>query len=859
MSNENENEPTTFIQQHRDDYEDDGKFKKKVTLRTILCNKTVKGWIFLTIFAASVPILVYYFVIDQGTYDDDDSYTCLVQENFRVPCGKFNITRNECESVQCCYDRSTQICYHYLPSRYSYDIDEETETYMASQSTTPFGTDSLQKLKMSINEIDENKVSVVLFQDEVNVEDHYLDTEKNYKVNLVKEKLMVEVYRTNNDLLLTTAKGPLIASDTYWEWSFYLTNHSLFGLNKTLISVPVNTTFTKVLYKNDIDHSSLPVLWAYGNKKFHGVIIKHDGPLEITILPSNLVILRSLTGDSLELELSVGPTPKFLHDQQTQNVTLPPLWALQTHMCRRGSNTNLTELLADYSLDSQVNSDCIHENLVMGIMKDNNMNKDNLRSIVKNIKEQGAQFLLSVPPHVLQNYEALYNKSVDLDILYKYNSSIYTGKYLNEIVAYPDYDNSQIQNYLNEFSNLLSTYIDLEDIDGFVLHDNWPVHENYSMNSTHFPYLSQELRDAMSNTLPWNTTSNGSTLHINNHNAYGTSQMLSFQNYFKNISIIMSASLTFEQTVPSMIQNVNASWTDLQLQTDNMLFMSIFGNHLVNLPVCGDTTFFRSSLQETLCLRWYLIAATMPMFKISSLEPWRDPSNLNSVFAQNTASSTIELRNRLLPYYYTILNRNEPVIRPMFYDYYENETTFSLNNQYMIGESILVAHPFSTGRNRLQVYLPSRIEIWYELWGGRMYNSTKNAWTDFDIVETDFIAFISQGNILPIKEENNLDLIIALNCTTKPCEGKGTLLDSNYITFQSNETALTISDIPKDNCNYTLGSIKLYYYEDDISTSKHIVKDEDLCTDEVNVTILFNELMTTDNWSDAIYTTRALL
>lgn len=213
-------------------------------------------------------------------------------------------------------------------------MDEKTKSYVALQSKTPYGTTSLQTLMISVNEIDENKVSVILHQENVTVEDHYLDTEKNYKVNLLQEKLMVEIYRPNNDILLTTAKGPLIASDTYWEWSFYLTNHTLFGLNRTVISVAENSTFTKVIYKNKDDHSTAPVLWAYGNNKFHGVVIKHDGPLEIAILPSNLVILRCLMGDSIELELSVGPTPRLLHDQQAENVTVPPLWTLQTHICR---------------------------------------------------------------------------------------------------------------------------------------------------------------------------------------------------------------------------------------------------------------------------------------------------------------------------------------------------------------------------------------------------------------------------------------------------------------------------------------------------------------------------------------------
>lgn len=88
-------------------------------------------------------------------------------------------------------------------------------------------------------------------------------------------------------------------------------------------------------------------------------------------------------------------------------------------------------------------------------------------------------------------YSAFYNKSVDLDLFYKYNNTVYAGLYQSQNVAYPDFNDAQIQKYMEEFYNLLSTYIDIADIDGFVLHDNWPANENYTMNSTHFPYLSQ--------------------------------------------------------------------------------------------------------------------------------------------------------------------------------------------------------------------------------------------------------------------------------------------------------------------------------------------------------------------------------
>ncbi|KAJ8921288.1 hypothetical protein NQ315_013762 [Exocentrus adspersus] len=825
-------EDISWVQVNRTNSDDDTKgFRQKITIRSIVCNKIVRGWILLTVFAATVPVLVYYFVIDKGTYETDDSYTCLVEKSFRITCGKVNITSNDCENVNCCFDKFDKVCYHYLPSKYSYDIDENEE-YIPLQIKTPYNTSSLKKLHIGVKEIDENKVSLILSQEPI-AGNQFNDTKKNYEVRIIAEKLMVEVSRSNGDLLLSTTKGPLIASQNYWEWSLYLTNHSLFGLNKTLINTPVNSTFKKVIYKNKVDHSTVPILWAYNNKQFHGVIINHDGPLEIDILPSNIVILRGLSDAPIEIELAVGPTPSDLHHQQTKSSALPPPWVLGTHMCRRGSSVNLTELLSDYNMDSKADSDCIHENLVMGIMNDNGENINKIKDIIKSIKDKGSRLLLSVPPHVLQNFNKVFNRSLELDLLLKYNNSIYTGRYMNEAVVYPDYKDENSQLYIEELMALLNEYVDKNDISGLVLYDNWPVNENYSMSNSEFPYLSKELQQAMSSTVPWNCTGKRSVLHMQEHNVYGANQMLSFEKHFENATneiLIMSASKTSGQVQPSIIQNVNTSWSDLQKQIDNVLFNSISGNHLVSIPVCGDTVHFRKSLQETLCLRWYLVAATMPLFRISAHKPWRDYANLNTQFAQEGALKAINYRKILLSYYYTLLRRNEPVVRPMFYSYYENETTFSMRHQYMIGDSILVAHPFSTGRNKLQIYLPSKVEIWYELWGGKLYNSTDNPWINFDIVETDFIGFVSQGSIIPLKDDDSLDLIIALNCSIESCSSMGSLLDSNsYINFVSNKTSLIISDIPNETCNITLRTIQLYYYENNNSSIKLLNKNENIC------------------------------
>lgn len=275
---------------------------------------------------------------------------------------------------------------------------------------------------------------------------------------------------------------------------------------------------------------------------------------------------------------------------------------------------------------------------------------------------------------------------------------------------------------------------------------------------TFYAYLLQEYQDAMSYTLPWNLSvpSSPSIEHINIHNLYGTWQMKALESFYNASDLdtkpfIISATNSFEQNEPILIQNVDASWENLKMHIQNILFNSIVGNHLVSVPVCGDTQSYNASIQETLCIRWYLAAATMPMLRVSSANPLREPANLFSKFAQQNANWALEFREMLLPIYQTILSKNQPVVRPMFYDFYDDNTTFSLKQQYMIGENMLIGHPFTIGANQLQIYLPRRTNIWYELWEGRMYNSTINPWVNVDVRENDMIVFIAQGTIVPFK------------------------------------------------------------------------------------------------------------
>lgn len=84
----------------------------------------------------------------------------------------------------------------------------------------------------------------------------------------------------------------------------------------------------------------------------------------------------------------------------------------------------------------------------------------------------------------------LYNKALELGILYKLDEEVYTGSYLDIDVAYPDYGHPNIQDYIKELDTYLQKIINVK-ISGFVLNDNWPTDDSFKMTNASFSYLSK--------------------------------------------------------------------------------------------------------------------------------------------------------------------------------------------------------------------------------------------------------------------------------------------------------------------------------------------------------------------------------
>ncbi|KAK9890619.1 hypothetical protein WA026_011981 [Henosepilachna vigintioctopunctata] len=769
-----------------------------------LCVLQFIASVLMTIFVIITPFYVYLNVFDH-IEKDTQTNKCLVDNIYRLPCGKNNINETECVNVFCCFELSTNSCYHSIPSVYYYHSSDS----MPNVNLTPLGFESVNFL--NINVIDDfPKLKIILNDKRLLGMAPNLDSQFNV-TNNDNDKISVTVFRKNtNEMLLTTAKGPLIACKEYLEWSLQLTTNRgvLFGLGQLEIDLNENSTLTKVIYKNRNDHNTLPYFMAYNNGKYHAVVIEHEGALKITVLPSYLIHIRSISGLKVEITLVEGPTPKDIYKHlRNEKVTIPE-WALGVHLCRENEVKSLDAMLDEYDTFVKTRSafpeftyetDCIHDDLLLHLLSGNSTTEDVAKIFNKiNMTEK---FLLSFPPQIPVRSDLFERyKNLHPEIFYKDKTgNIYTGKYKNFDVAYPNYKANGIQDLLGDILNIFEGITELK---GYTFTKSWPQEDTFHLTGDiNKPFIDKEIQEALSYTLPWDLI-DGTDIHLRYHNKYGPNMQKTVNSYqAKDFSFSsVSDAETFE---PLIIQNTSTLWENMKNSLVTSLYNSIFGHSLISVPVCGSNNYDRIK-DENLCLRWYIMAATMPLVRISSALPLRDPINLYSNYSKNKTIEVLKRRQSLIPFYRNILAQGEPLISPMFYKFPDDKSVHNLDEQYMLAEALLVVQPMTANIEILKIYLPPGI-VWYELWGGLKYLTEKSEpWISFPIFKTEWVSFVIEGTIIPMvtyssDAYSNIDLIVAMNCTNT-CTAKGSILiepDDTQVTFSADEEKITIST--KDN------------------------------------------------------------
>lgn len=324
----------TFIEISRETAEDSEEQieVKPNKFKSLLSSPTCKGFVLLVLIAVAVPLPLYFLFFEVLLPEETLRGTCSVNVNYRVPCGKVNIVETECLNIDCCYDVDRRECFHYYRSTYKYT--PVGSSYIPAKEYTDLNSKSVSELQLSLKEIgDCLDISLHTRNDDSGIECN------KFKCDVDKERLAFEISHGEGTKIFSTHFGPLMASDNYWSMTFFLESNVLYGLNELFLGS--NNTIAKVIYNNDNDHSTIPVLMSYKDGLFYSVSIGEenkglDGPLEIRISPDKLVVMRSVTKKGINLRLCTGKTPKELRKKNVNvlKLDLPPDWVFGPHLCR---------------------------------------------------------------------------------------------------------------------------------------------------------------------------------------------------------------------------------------------------------------------------------------------------------------------------------------------------------------------------------------------------------------------------------------------------------------------------------------------------------------------------------------------
>ncbi|MEO6624076.1 MAG: TIM-barrel domain-containing protein [Burkholderiaceae bacterium] len=162
------------------------------------------------------------------------------------------------------------------------------------------------------------------------------------------------------------------------------------------------------------------------------------------------------------------------------------------------------------------------------------------------------------------------------------------------------------------------------------------------------------------------------------------------------------------------------SWETLRWNIRTGLQMSLSGMFNVGHDVGG---FAGPSPGPELFVRWVQACCLNPRMVMNSWKldgtnnvPWLHPEVTHHVAA------AIRLRYRLLPYLWQLFERahmrHEPIIRPTFYDFPDDEMCFNDCDEFMLGDALLVAPVVEQGATQRVVYLPKGPAAWIDFHSG---------------------------------------------------------------------------------------------------------------------------------------------
>lgn len=454
-------------------------------------------------------------------------------------------------------------------------------------------------------------------------------------------------------------------------------------------------------------------------------------------------------GDLVYYFLS-GPSPKDVIKQYTYltgTMPLPPKWALGYHQSRYSykSQQEVEEVAALFR-KKEIPCDAIYLDIhymdEYHVFTFNRKTFPHPKEMIEGLKKQGFHVVPIVDPGIPVDPEfEVYVQGVRNHYFCRdVEGNLFKGEVWPGESVFPDFTSSSVRKW---WGDLHRFYTDL-GIEGIWMDMNEPAVFNES-KTMDLGVMHENDGKPMT--------------HRALHNVYGflmaraTYESLVEQLKNKRPFLLTRAGFAGIQRYSSVWTGDNRSfWEHMSMSIPMCLNLGISG-----VPFCGaDIGGFAHDATGELLTRWTQLGAFLPFFRnhsaLDSLrqEPWSFGEKYEKIIR-----SFIQLRYEWLPYLYTLFwqgaTEGTPIIRPLFYEYPENEHTYEISDAFLLGENVLVAPILAPGLTYRGVYLPEG--NWYDYWEDEGVQGGKPVLVQAGLEKIPLL--IKEGTILPHTEKKS--------------------------------------------------------------------------------------------------------
>src|SRR5882672_1582810 len=191
----------------------------------------------------------------------------------------------------------------------------------------------------------------------------------------------------------------------------------------------------------------------------------------------------------------------------------------------------------------------------------------------------------------------------------------------------------------------------------------------------------------------------------------------------------------------------NSTWDSLALSIPMFESLGLSGEPFVGSDAGG----FMGNATGEMLTRWYQVAFLTPFCRNHKdirgydQEPWRFGK-----YYEDIIRKFLKLRYELMPFLYTTLEEAHrtgvPVFRPLMLNYQNDQSTLNLDNEFMIGDDLLVAPILKPDVTQRLVYLPAG--VWYDFWTNKNYSGGTMITVDAPLDTVPM--FVRGGAIIPM-------------------------------------------------------------------------------------------------------------